>query len=440
MHIWKASRKNFTGKYYVCKGERIQVAEVFALIIIPLLICSGCSVNSDDNLQNDNTVAQSEENSSVIASETEQTDVWEKGYDLPVEDGIKNEAVEDCKAVMELVKDIYIQADKGTASNVVVSDETMCRMKDVIKGMGYPVTSSETYAVMENYEKMEQFLLNSRQGKSGSVLLYDVNYDGGIARELYTYDGMDMYVLWVRATWNGTDGVMITSVSYARIKEWSYTEKGYFCYELCVPEPPEVTEIVDGSTAIRVRPLTDECIELSKKCVLPLGYQGNNLLCSNWNTENMEKLDYNGMYQYLYAMKYEESFRPEDYSNGIPAEQFEHLITEYLPVTAEQIREWAVFDKENQTYAWARLGCMNYAPTYFGTSVPEVVAIQKNEDGTVTLTVEAVCDMVIYNDAVITHKLTVRFVKDGSFQYLGNEILNDGIKDIPGYQYRIQEK
>ena len=117
----------------------------------------------------------------------------------------------------------------------------------------------------------------------------------------------------------------------------------------------------------------------------------------------------------------------------------ESLIMEYLPVTKEQIREYAVFDEGNQTYYWARLGCFNYAPTFFGTSLPEVVNINENEDGTITLTVEAVCDMVICDDAVITHELTVRFAEDGSFQYLGNEILNDGIMHIPDYQYRIKE-
>lgn len=64
---------------------------------------------------------------------------------------------------------------------------------------------------------------------------------------------------------------------------------------------------------------------------------------------------------------------------------------------------------------------------------------QRNGDGTVTLTVEAVCDTVICDDAVITHELTVRFAEDGSFQYLGNKILNDGILQTPDYQYRIKE-
>ena len=73
------------------------------------------------------------------------------------------------------------------------------------------------------------------------------------------------------------------------------------------------------------------------------------------------------------------------------------------------------------------------------SKVLELLGVKENEDGTVTLTVDAVCDMVICDDAVITHELTVKFADDGSFQYLGNEILNDGIMHIPDYQYRIRE-
>ena len=206
-----------------------------------------------------------------------------------------------------------------------------------------------------------------------------------------------------------------------------------------IPSEDNYRETWHGSCLIRIKPMTEEQCEMSERCVRGLGYQEQNLLCSNWNVENMSELDYNGMFEYLYGMKYGEKFNSEDYPNGIPKEEFESLIMEYLPITAEQIREYAVFDEENQTYLWARLGCFNYAPTFFGTSLPEVVDIKENQDGTVTLTVEAVCDMVICDDAVITHELTVRFAEDGSFQYLGNEILNDGIMHIPDYQYRIKE-
>ena len=40
----------------------------------------------------------------------------------------------------------------------------------------------------------------------------------------------------------------------------------------------------------------------------------------------------------------------------------------------------------------------------------------------------------------ITHELTVKFAEDGSFRYLGNKILDDGLSNIPEYQYRIVRK
>ena len=364
---------------------------------------------------------------------------WEKGYDLPVDEQEREEAETDCKKLMELYLDIYETADKGIASNVVLDDQTVLEIQKKVKDAGYPIATMVTYSNMENYESVDSFLKECMEGKRGSVVIYEIHNDGGLGRMKFIFDGTDMYVVSTRGIWNADNKPGISYISYTRLKEWKYTEKGWFCYELCVPEPPEVSEIVDGSCLIRIKPMTEEQCEMSERCVRGLGYQGQNLLCSNWNVENMSELDYNGMFEYLYGMKYGEKFNSEDYPNGIPKEEFESLIMEYLPITAEQIREYAVFDEENQTYLWARLGCFNYAPTFFGTSLPEVVDIKENQDGTVTLTVEAVCDMVICDDAVITHELTVRFAEDGSFQYLGNEILNDGIMHIPDYQYRIKE-
>ena len=317
--------------------------------------------------------------------------------------------------------------------------EARAKLASIEADAGCPVTTMVTYSNMENYESVDSFLKECMEGKSGSAVIYEVHNDGGLGRMKFIFDGTDMYVVSAKGIWNADNKPGISYISYTRLKEWKYTDKGWFCYELCVPEPPEVSEIVDGSCVIRIKPMTEEQREMSERLVLGLGYQGQNLLCSNWNTENMSELDYNGMFEYLYGMKYGEKFNSEDYPNGIPKEEFESLIMEYLPITAEQIRQYAVFDEENHTYDWARLGCGNYAPTFFGTSLPEVTDIKENDDGTVTLTVEAVCDMVICDDAVITHELTVRFAEDGSFQYLGNEILNDGIMHIPDYQYRIKE-
>ena len=412
------------------------------LIMVFLIGCFVCACGKEKSVVGETLVEDTEEVSSTEetkSAEKEAAEQWEKGYGLPVDEQEEKEAANDCKKMMELIFDIYKDADKGTASNVVLNDETILEMQKRLMETGCPVSTLVTYSNMENYESVDRFLEECTDGKSGSVVIYEIHGDGGIGRMKFIFDGTEMYVVSAGGIWNDNNKPGMSYISYTRIKEWKYTEKGWFGYELCVPEPPEVSEIMDGSCLIRIKPMTEEQREMSERCVQGLGYQGQNLLCSNWNAENMSELDYNGMFEYLYGMKYGEKFNSEDYPNGIPKEEFESLIMEYLPITAEQIREYAAFDEENQTYLWARLGCFNYAPTFFGISLPEVVAIKENEDGTVTLTVEAVCDMVICDDAVITHELTVRFAEDGSFQYLGNEILNDGIMDIPDYQYRIRE-
>ena len=412
------------------------------LIMVFLIGCFICACGKEDSVAGESLVEDTEEvfsTEETESAEEEAAEQWEKGYGLPVDEQEEKEAENDCRAMMEHIYEIYKEADKGTASNVVLTDETILELQKKLMETGYPIATLVTYLNMGNYESVDSFLEDCTAGKGGSVVIYEIHDDGGIGRMKFIFDGTDMYVVSARSVWNENGKSGISYISYTRLKEWKYTDKGWFCYELCVPEPPEVSEIVDGSCLIRVKPMTEEQREMSERCVRGLGYQGQNILCSNWNAENMSELDYNGMFEYLYGMKYGEKFNSEDYPNGIPKEEFESLIMEYLPVTKEQIREYAVFDEENQTYYWARLGCFNYAPTFFGTSLPEVVNINENEDGTITLTVEAVCDMVICDDAVITHELTVRFAEDGSFQYLGNEILNDGIMHIPDYQYRIKE-
>ena len=56
-----------------------------------------------------------------------------------------------------------------------------------------------------------------------------------------------------------------------------------------------------------------------------------------------------------------------------------------------------------------------------GTSLPEVVDVKENADGTTALTIEAVC-LGSGNDCALHHTLKVRFRQNGTFQYLGNEI------------------
>ena len=403
------------------------------------VFCCSCSQKTNDVKK---TSSQHEKKLKSVPNNNTKEDViseedLEKGYDLPVSAQENEEATRDSMQIMSGLEHIYRNADKGDALNVVLDNKSICKMIKKIKQQGYSVTVSEDYSNMENYKRFSSFLAKAQKKQKGSGVIYEVHSEGSIGREKFIYDGKEMFLLASNASWDDNGKPIITFVSYTRIKKWRYSRKGWFCYELCVPEYPEVTEMVDGSCLIRIKPMSDNKRKLSRKCVRGLAYQGNNILCSNWDQEHMQKIDYNGLYEYLYAMKYKKKFNGKKYPSGIPKDQFEQLIMEYLPVSREEIEKYASYNEKKKTYDWMRLGCFNYAPNFFGTSIPEVTKIKHNSNGTVTLTVDAVCEMVLCNEAVITHELTVKFNKDGSFRYLGNKILNGGIKKIPEYQYRI---
>ncbi|WP_176931941.1 DUF6070 family protein [Butyribacter intestini] len=412
------------------------------LILFVMTLCVFCCSCSQKTNDVKKTSSQHEKKLKSVPNNNTKEDViseedLEKGYDLPVSAQENEEATRDSMQIMSGLEHIYRNADKGDSLNVVLDNKSICKMIKKIKQQGYSVTVSEDYSNMENYKRFSSFLAKAQKKQKGSGVIYEVHSEGSIGREKFIYDGKEMFLLASNASWDDNGKPIITFVSYTRIKKWRYSRKGWFCYELCVPEYPEVTEMVDGSCLIRIKPMSDNKRKLSRKCVRGLAYQGNNILCSNWDQEHMQKIDYNGLYEYLYAMKYKKKFNGKKYPSGIPKDQFEQLIMEYLPVSREDIEKYASYNEKKKTYDWMRLGCFNYAPNFFGTSIPEVTKIKHNSNGTVTLTVDAVCEMVLCNEAVITHELTVKFNKDGSFRYLGNKILNGGIKKIPEYQYRI---
>ncbi len=68
----------------------------------------------------------------LLAEDEEDNNIrehWEKGYDLPIEEDERREAEADLRTALELTAEIYRAADKGEASNVVLSEEVMAQMK-----------------------------------------------------------------------------------------------------------------------------------------------------------------------------------------------------------------------------------------------------------------------------------------------------------------------
>ncbi len=393
-----------------------QWLRIFSLLIIVMMICTGCKSNVEGSPE------------------------------MSEEEGARRDLIH----IMGTYKDIYKGADKGDSVNVVLEDKIIQDIQEKLAESGLTVYTSVPYQNMLGGDMMDQFLGQCKEGIPGSQTIYKVHYDGGLSREEYRFDGKEMRLFSLISSWDESQGPVIAQTDEYGINEWYYSGKGYFGYQLDVPEPPEVSEIIDGSVLIRILPLDQEYISYSRRFVFPIGYAGNNLLSSDWDADHMGELDYNGLFESFYRMEYGHQYGlsqvGEDTSADLQAESsaadrvsqkvFERLMTRYLPVSRDQVRVYAAYDNKSKAYPWEGLYCMNYSPTSFGTSLPEVVDVKANHDGTLTLTIDAVCDHVLCDDHLITSELTVRINDKQEIRYLANHVIS-GKENIPEYQYRI---
>lgn len=400
----------------------------YGAVLAAVLLLTGCSEEAGNAVQQE--TVQEEDAWEQGAEEDD-----EKGYGLPVDEEEREEAEQECAAALELTKEFARAAQD--AGGVLTEDEAE-QMADVLAAQGNPVTTFDIYQDMKNCEVMDAFLEDCENGRSAEAAEYEVYKDGSIGRKKFVFDGEDLYVLSVTASWRGGDAKSIGEMACTRAEKWDYTEKGWFFYKLCTPGYPEVTEVLYSNAMLRVKPYDAECAEISRTCLSSIAYEGNNLFWSDWGPDNMAGIDYNGLFQYLYELDSGEAFDSSLYTEGIPAEQFESMMTKYLPVSAEQLREYASYDAESGTYAWIALGVGNRTKSVIDLSEPEVVDIEENGDGTVTLTVDAVSEGMM-DDAVLTHRLTVRFADGGGVEFLENQVEGNALEKMPEYVYRIQE-
>ncbi len=448
---------------------------VFITILIAGLFLSGCKEIDNDNKDVTNNLSEEKEleyseNESIEDESTnvenidmeariwemvqelegdnkEETEQTEQGYNIPIEETIQKEAKEDCINKMELIKEIYTKAFHQTITNnetieedlnIELSKEIFLQMYEILKKTEDTITISESPFDIANFEKLDSFLVNAQNGIEGQVVVYEINIEGGITRSEFIFDGMDLYVLATNGIWNEKIEPVLTYTTYNKVKMWEYTKKGWFIFEYVTPEVPELSERIDGNALLRVKPLKEEYKQIYEMYLQPIGYQGNNLFCSNWDKEHMEELDYNALFQYLYVVEYGKRFDNNLYIDGIPKTEFENIITKYLLITKSQLRQYAIYDTQTQTYKWEPLNCWNHTLNEFDAAISEIIDMKENKDGTVTLIIDAVCERMGL-DRVVSHELTVKFLEDGGICYLGNKMLGNELDVMPQYKYRCKE-
>lgn len=103
--------------------------KIFVLLILLVILISGCVDNENvvPTVEEMDNEAEGTAQNLAEPDSAETKEIWEKGYSLPLEQAIKDEAEADCKKEMEKIKNVYIEADKGEATNPILEEEALFR-------------------------------------------------------------------------------------------------------------------------------------------------------------------------------------------------------------------------------------------------------------------------------------------------------------------------
>lgn len=280
--------------------------------------------------------------------------------------------------------------------------ETVSRMG----GLGFVSVSKGIN--MENYEEVEMFYSRYSDGEDAQVTIYDIYGDGRFGCRTFLYRAGKLQVYYVEITWQEGGVPVLSHTSVWDLDEIRLTEKGYFIYTNTI-------KISHGNMReyYRIKPLAEDCRELTEKYISGLSYIDYNLLTTDWNSSNVEEVIMDTMLGDIYHIHTGEYLKV--YGGRVDAAIFEEIMTIYFPVTAEQLHHCCGYDADSNTYECDLFSARPYAP--FG----EVVDYTENEDGTLTLFVDGVWPD--YNsDYAFTNQVVIQPYEDGTFCYLSNVI------------------
>ncbi|MTQ69855.1 hypothetical protein GMD08_12375 [[Ruminococcus] torques] len=249
-----------------------------------------------------------------------------------------------------------------------------------------------------------------------------------IIRNMETHDGIVNMIRSYCIYENGK--LKQSSEDIYRTESWEYTEDGHLMFSgrLAFEGSYEVTrnEIMEYM-AYRVLSLDETCRELNRKYILPIGYERNNMFLTDWSEEEFAELDFYDMFDLFYQ---ENHTANGEFTFGnamgtsavylISKEKFEPVIKSKFKISSEVLQSKTVYYPCEEVYEYKPRGLEETEyPEY---PYPEVIGYVNNDDGTLTLKVQAVFPYRGVSKAYI-HEVTVRDTKDGGIQYVGNRII-----------------
>lgn len=271
---------------------------------------------------------------------------------------------------------------------------------------------------MYNYQLFQSFYRNYTEGgERDYICVYRVNRDASVTEMTFAYDDSRIQMIFNTAKYENHDWKFIAS-GIRDLKDMKLTEKGYFIYTYS-------NIIAHGGLKeyFRVNPLTDECRELTRKYVYGLSYVNYNMLVIDWDESNASDILVPCMFDDIYRLYTGENLKPD--GGWIDADKYESVMLSMFPVTVTELRDKCDYNPEKDSYRYHVILGKQYPP--FG----EVVDYSYNDDGTVSLIVDAVwADEG--SDIAFRNTLTVKPEEDGTFKYMSNHIEKMEC-DIPVY-------
>ncbi len=106
------------------------------------------------------------------------------------------------------------------------------------------------------------------------------------------------------------------------------------------------------------------------------------------------------------------------------------MVTTYFDISIETLEIYAQYDDVKGVYPWEAIGPWNLIQQF--QPFPEVVDCIENDDGTLTLTVQAVFQEE-GTDCSFSHEVRIRN-NGNTWVYLGNKINKENAYKIPQYK------
>lgn len=392
---------------------------LFSIIILILPMMTGCSDEtqeaSDIEITWQDEVYSSDENVSV-----------------------------DVQHIEELLCNIY---DEAVGTNTLGSLDIMRRMVARLGENGYVAVDSGNQVDMTQAEQAFNFCKAVDEKKMNELTIIVVMELGIRKLDLKTEDGSVNIVRgYYQYDQNGSLQNRGT-VSYPA-DFWQYTEEGYLIFEgSYFSDESYILTLSDTSehTMLRILPLDEKCREYNRKYILPVGYGQNNLFLCNWSEDDFGELNFYDLFDRFYPMIHSQQMpymADENLGVGavyqVPEEVFEDVIGAYFNMDHETLRSKTSYLSELAAYEYRPRGF--YEAEYPDIAYPEVVGYTENEDGTVTLYINAVYPNGNMSKE-FSHITVIRPFIEGSFQYVSNEITPpEGDHDIWWHSNRLTEE